>query len=401
MTEISYAQYRAMRRFPALDGLRAIAAVIVIAFHFGGPSWAWTSGWAGVQLFFVLSGFLITTLLLREEEGRGRVSLRSFYIRRGFRILPVYFVVLAATYALAHLNGKGSTVSDSMPHYLLMVNEFAPTLGYLHSWTIAIEWKFYLAWPLLAFVLAAASARRRLTATLLAIVGLAAMIPFTPDWPYWPVHYVSILLGCLLAIVMHHPRGYALVRPLTRPVVAVVVSIGFVAAHLSLHYWPATEHPRLEIMIAGYSVAVALLLPAMLAPGLPQKLLSWRPLVFVGERSYSLYLVQQLAVAVVVGLVPSYETRGTKLFVAATVVGLLAADLLYRWVEQPMIQVGRRLSASGRTSPPAPVVAPTEPAPPADRNVPHLPLPQNRLPERPEPAWVPDDRPASATYTPL
>ncbi|MFI6785232.1 acyltransferase family protein [Micromonospora sp. NPDC050276] len=390
MTEISYAEYRAMRRFPALDGLRAFAAVIVVAFHFGGPGWAWTSGWAGVQLFFVLSGFLITTLLLREEEGRGRVSLRSFYIRRIFRILPVYFVVLAATYALAHLNGRGATVRESMPHYLLMANEFAPTLAFLHSWTIAIEWKFYLAWPLFAFVLVAATFRRRLTATLLAVAALAAIVPFTPDWPYWPIHYVSILLGCLLAIVMHHPRGYALFQPLTRPVVALVVAVGFVAVHLSLPYWSADEHPRLEAKIAAYSVAVALLLPAMLGRGLPTKFLSWRPLVFVGERSYSLYLVQELAVAVVVGLVPSYEPRGTRLFVAATVVALLCADLLYRWVEQPMIRVGRHLAKSRKGVPPTVAVDPNQPAAPVQRTVPGLPIPEARTPGDPEPALASD-----------
>ncbi|SIN14927.1 acyltransferase family protein [Micromonospora cremea] len=397
MTAISYAEYRAMRRFPALDGLRAIAAVIVVAFHFGGPRWTWLSGWVGVQLFFVLSGFLITTLLLREEEGRGRVSLRSFYIRRFFRILPVYFVVLAATYALAHLNGGGAKVRESMPHYLLMVNEFAPNSAvFLHSWTIAIEWKFYLVWPLLAFVFVTAAVVRRIAVTLLAIAGLVAMIPFATAWPYWPIHYVSILVGCLLAVVMHHPRGYALIRPLTRPVVSFAVVVGFVAVHLSLPYWPPAADGHSEMMIGVYAVAVAILLPAMLAPGLPTKLLSWRPLVFVGERSYSLYLVQYIAMAMVVGLVPSYGVHGTRLFVATTVVGLLAADLLFRWVEQPMIAVGRRLSGRGRGVPPTPAGAPaprsaasSEPADSAERTVPGVPVPAHGASAVPEPTPVP------------
>ena len=171
------------------------------------------------------------------------------------------------------------------------------------------------------------------------------------------------------------------------------MAVGFVAVHLSLPYWPADEHPRLEAKIAAYSVAVALLLPAMLGRGLPTKFLSLRPLVFVGERSYSLYLVQELAVAVVVGLAPSYETRGTKLFIAATIVALLCADLLYRWVEQPMIKVGRRLSRSGKAAPPTAPVAPAEPAPSLEQTVPNLPIPRNCAPEHPEPAWNPRSPP--------
>lgn len=385
VSTISYAEYRAMRRFPALDGLRAIAAVIVVAFHFGGPRWTWLSGWVGVQLFFVLSGFLITTLMLREEESRGRVSLRSFYVRRFFRILPVYLVVLAATYALAHLNGASTRLRESMPYYLLMVNEFAPNQAFPHSWTIAIEWKFYLVWPLLAFVFVRAAFLRRMAVTVLAIAALVALIPFEKDWPYWPIHYVSILVGCLLAVVLHHPRGYALFRPLTSPVASLAVVVGFVAVHLALPYWPPAADGHAESMIGVYAVAVALLLPAMLAPGLPTKLLSWRPLVWVGERSYSLYLVQYLAMTTVIALVPSYAGHSTRLFVATTVVGLLAADLLYRWVEQPMIGAGRRFSGRGRAAPGTPPAAPASaPAPaapmsataddPSERTVPALPI---------------------------
>src|SRR3954463_4667976 len=87
---ITHETYLATRRFDALDGVRAIAAVLVVVFHYGGPSWVRANGWIGVHLFFVLSGFLITTLALREEARNGRVSLAEFYIRRAFR----YYVIL-------------------------------------------------------------------------------------------------------------------------------------------------------------------------------------------------------------------------------------------------------------------------------------------------------------------
>ncbi|MGS2617532.1 acyltransferase family protein [Micromonospora sp. LZ34] len=360
MRALSHSEFLAMRRFDALDGLRAFAAVIVVAFHFGGSAWGWTSGWIGVHLFFVLSGFLITTLLLREESARRRVSLRGFYIRRFFRILPVYFVVLAATWALAHVNGTGHRVRESMVHYVLMLNEFAPTKSFLHSWTIAIEQKFYLVWPLLAFVLVTGAFYRRLAVTAAAVVALLALIPVFTSWPYWPVQYVVILVGCALAIIMHNPRSYALVRPLTHPVTAVVVVVAFTALHLSLPYWPEAADGHNDTRVLVYAFGTALLLPALLTRSVPARILALRPLAFVGERSYSLYLVQYLAAATVAGLAPSVP-RGTTFFLATVVVGLLAADLLYRWVELPMIGLGRRL-AKGRSAAAQPVADVTPPA---------------------------------------
>src|SRR4030088_1441759 len=81
--------YRQLKHSDALDGMRAIGVLLVIFEHFAGERYKWLSGWLGVHIFFVMSGFLITTLLLREQERNGRVSLRDFYVRRVFRIMPV------------------------------------------------------------------------------------------------------------------------------------------------------------------------------------------------------------------------------------------------------------------------------------------------------------------------
>jgi peptidoglycan/LPS O-acetylase OafA/YrhL len=381
MQVVSHDEFKAMRRFPAFDGLRAVAAVLVFTFHFGGSGWQWASGWIGVHLFFVLSGFLITTLLLREEERYGRISLRGFYVRRVFRIMPVYVVVLLVTYALAHVTGTGQEVRRSLWHYLLLLNEFAPTNAFLHSWTIGIEQKFYLFWPVIAFALTVGAVRRRLLVTVAAIGCLAAFIPTAKAFPFWPIHYIVILIGCLLAIVMHHPRGYAIVRPLTHPLVATAVGIGFVGVHLGITAWPPAADGHSESLLAFYGVVVAVLLPTLLSRGLPAKLLSLRPLVFVGERSYSLYLVQILAAKAVAGLMPAYARPGSKHLVAGLIIGLLAADLLYRWVELPMINLGRRFAPRSRepyhevlsTGPAAepprqrqPVASPAHTTPPPD-----------------------------------
>ncbi|MFI6785234.1 acyltransferase family protein [Micromonospora sp. NPDC050276] len=355
-----------MRRFPALDGLRALAAVMVIAFHYGGPSWTWLTGWIGVHLFFVLSGFLITTLLLREEHRYGKVSLRAFYLRRFFRIMPVYLLVLFLYWGLARINGNAESIERGMKYYLLFLNEqLSPAAPFLHSWTIGIEQKFYLFWPAIAFVAVAAVFRRRLVVTLGLLVLFIAMIPPDIAWLSWPIHYVAILLGCLTAIIMHNPRGFALVRPLTHPVTGTVAILAFVVVQVCAQFWPTRLGQ--EALIGSYAAATAALLPALLSRSVLARGLGLRPLVFVGERSYSLYLIQAIASRATAGLMPAIGHRTTLFFVATTLVALLAADLMYRWVELPMIEVGRRLAA--QVSRPAPRegdgTTPTPPTPPA------------------------------------
>ncbi|MEV0214908.1 acyltransferase [Micromonospora sp. NPDC050695] len=344
MRSLRYDEFQAMRRFPALDGLRAVAAIMVFAFHYGGPSWKWLTGWIGVHLFFVLSGFLITTLLLREEHRYGRVSLRAFYLRRFFRIMPVYLLVLFLTWGLARLSGSAETIERLMKYYLLFINELLPgTAPYLHSWTIGIEQKFYLFWPAIAFVLVTAAFRRRLAVTAGLLVLFIAMIPPDIAWLSWPIHYVAILLGCLTAVVMHHPRGFALVRPLTHPVTATAAIVVFIVFQVAVQYWPIRFGQ--EALIGTYAAAAALLLPPLLSRSVLARGLGLRPLVFIGERSYSMYLIQSIAARVAVGLLPAMGRRSTAVFLGAVVVALIVADVLYRWVELPMIEVGRRLAA--------------------------------------------------------
>ncbi|WP_328419462.1 acyltransferase [Micromonospora sp. NBC_00389] len=344
MRSLRYDEFQAMRRFPALDGLRAVAAIMVFAFHYGGPSWKWLTGWIGVHLFFVLSGFLITTLLLREEHRYGKVSLRAFYLRRFFRIMPVYLLVLFLTWGLARLSGSADSIERLMKYYLLFLNELLPASApYLHSWTIGIEQKFYLFWPAIAFVLVTAAFRRRLAVTAGLIVLFIALIPPDIAWLSWPIHYVAILLGCLTAVVMHHPRGFAVVRPLTHPATATVVIVVFIAFQVAVQYWPIRFGQ--EALIGTYAAAAALLLPALLSRSVLARGLGLRPLVFIGERSYSMYLVQSIAARAAIGLLPTMGRRSTGLFLGAVVVALLIADVLYRWVELPMIEVGRRLAA--------------------------------------------------------
>jgi len=346
MKSMTHADYLALRRFPALDGLRAIAAVLVVFFHYGGPDWL--QGWAGVQLFFVLSGFLITTLMLREEHGTGRISLKEFYLRRAFRILPVYFVILLITAVGSWLCGTFTSngIGPALKYFLTFTNEFAGASPYGQSWSLGVEQKFYLVWPLVAIALGTVVLRRRAGAALLGMLLALVVVNFTTSHsnPGWPVHYFSILTGVLLAIALHSPRGFAVLRPLTNRVAQVIVAIGFVVVHLSVKPLAALLDgingiPGHVLVIPVYALAAAALLAALVAPGPVTTSLSTRPMQFVGERSYSLYLVQTVAATVIWFFWPTLSGLGQS--VAVTALGLALASVLYATVEIPMITLGR------------------------------------------------------------
>jgi len=357
---LSHSEYLALKRFPALDGLRAIAALMVVVFHNQGPDWV--QGWIGVQIFFVISGYLITTLMLREEDRSGQISFKRFYARRIFRILPVYFVLLGVTLVVQFFHGTvtKNPPGSELPLYLVFFNEFGHGGAYGQSWSLGIEQKFYLFWPLLAFSAILVQRRAkfggRIGLTLVLMAIMLTMVPLSMggDPRGWTAHYFSILVGCLVAILMHNPKTYNLFKPLTRPWVACTAAAAFVAIHGTVHLWGAfIEKHHLAGNVPGF-IAVPppyvllvgfLLLPALLANAFPQRLLSLRPFVFLGERSYSIYLVQLLAHEAVLAI---YLLFGANLnnspvpFVAVSLMSILMAHLCYLWVEKPMIAVGKR-----------------------------------------------------------
>ncbi len=364
---MTHEQYLATRRFPALDGLRAIAALLVVVFHFGGPAWAVANGWVGVHLFFVLSGFLITTLALREESRNGKISLANFYIRRAFRILPVYFAVLGIVVVFIYLRGGFHTtgLADAMPYYLTFTNEFVTNAPFTQSWTLGVEQKFYLVWPFLAFGIAALGFPKRLGLAL----GLAAlMTALIPVLPYSGA-YAPILIGCALAIALHHRKGFAALRVFTHPVASVPVLAALVLVQTNLTKIEAVLGDGGTTGVLVYAVLAALLITSLIPRGPIAWFFSTPPMRFIGERSYSVYLLQGIVSTVVAGSIPQLGTARTLTAVGVTIAALIVADVLYRWVEVPMIDVGRKLVARRKTriddqdkpSAPDPTVRDTEP----------------------------------------
>lgn len=343
----SQSDFLAMRHFAAFDGVRAIAALMVVFFHFGGSRSVSTNGWLGVHLFFVLSGFLITTLLLREERVTGRVSLVDFWIRRVVRIAPAYYVALGLTVLVLVTNKQWQLLSG--PKAIWYFVSFNPeystplTMSFTQAWTIGIEQKFYLLWPVIAFLVVGPVLARRMAVW---AVAMGTLVVLAVTWSSLCVHYSVILMGCGLALLMDSPQGFALVRPLTTRVgaLAALAALAVVQLHadeLNVRY------PSQVPTILLYGLCATLVLPGLCAGTPTARVLACAPLRWLGQRSYSIYLVQVLAGILVTVMFAMPDLDYTKT-VMVVVVSALMADLIFRYVERPAIELAKVITRRRR-----------------------------------------------------
>jgi peptidoglycan/LPS O-acetylase OafA/YrhL len=320
---------------PALDGLRAVAIAGVVLYHGTGHP---AGGWLGVDLFFVLSGFLITTLLIEEHRAHGQVDILRFYRRRARRLMPALLAVLAVVLAftgsvfgfVAGLGYFSNVVQMGAPE-----STMPPALE--HLWSLAAEEQFYLVWPLLLFVLLRAKLG---PAVVLVLVGVAftavrqfqlwsagevfwQRIAYGPDTRSTP-----ILVGCLLALVLaaRGAVGFRWVQP---------VAIGLFAAF----YVIDTESFVLSglPLLLFACVSAVVIVRALDARSLVARSLAVTPMVFLGRISYSLYL-WHAPIFLLFGV--SAREKGLSL-IPALALSLVAATASYYFIELPFLR--RRL----------------------------------------------------------
>lgn len=332
------------RFWPQLDGLRVVSILIVFISHMGDAWLAPFEGGLGVIIFFVISGFLITSLLIREERLKGRVSIQRFYVRRVFRIVPLYMLALGATALLVALGlGVGSgDFWQRLPWLLTFNGDFVAYGTFVHSWSIGIEEKFYLVWPLLAFS-AGAIVRARVW-TAIALVLFCSIAAYVPPIGYFGT-YTAIALGCVMSIAMHSGRTFDALRAVAGGWWTGIFTALAIAAFLLDGASPFTGAGHIP-----FAVAVTLVFPALiLGNGWLSRALSWGPLAHIGKRTYAIYLFHVFAIDVVNIAIPAGATSaplGMLRLGLALGLTYLVAEVLYFTVEQPMIRLGRRFTHS-------------------------------------------------------
>lgn len=365
-------------RVAALDGLRGLAVLVVIV-HNAGYVLGSTrglltqlaatlsgAGWVGVQLFFVLSGYLITGILL---DSRGRPGyLRAFYLRRTLRIFPPYYALLLLTLLAAPLLASPALDAALRAHqwtFWLYVSNWtqpfgASVPGWSHLWSLAVEEQFYLAWPLLVLWLG----RRGLVtlATAMVVAGPAVRLalrasdlPADAAYQFTIARWDALAAGALLAALLRTPQWPSRLARLSVPTLATA-SVGLGVVFVVARGLPSDD--RL-VQVAGQSL-VAVACTALLALALRPvdaspfaRALTWRPLRETGRYSYALYLAHfpihtllasRLGAWVTADDSPWRLARGTVHFGAVYLLSLATAMLSWRLLERPLLRVKDRIA---------------------------------------------------------
>ncbi|HEX8520955.1 MAG TPA: acyltransferase [Tepidisphaeraceae bacterium] len=337
------------RYFGALDGLRCISILAVIWHHTGPHAYhITTQGHRGVDLFFAISGFLITTLLLRERDQHGRISLANFYVRRSLRIFPLYYVVLLVYVVLVgkfeHNAEDRAEFFRRLPWYATYTSNwlidglFIGRKIFHFAWSLATEEQFYLVWPwVVAFSRSWKTPLVVMSAAVVVDQVMEGMIyagAFPPPYPMW-VRVVSgiatpICLGCILAILIHIRRGFDWLHPILGNVWSVA---GIVVLMVGTLFLPETLVPTLLLHVLMACLVVAVCLPGKKVLG---KMLSNRVVRYVGMISYGMYLLHMIGMQLA-RRVPGVKDHGNgAAFVAATLITLVLATGSYwtfeRWI---------------------------------------------------------------------
>lgn len=339
----AHQQYLAQKRFGALDGLRALSILAVI-WHHTAPSWASERlahiGAHGVTLFFAISGFLITTLLLRERERNSGIDLKAFYLRRTFRIFPLYFGVLLLYIVAVTFFEKTPSVAqgfwDNLKYFATFTsNIFVPLDGrviFYFAWSVAAEEQFYLIWPSL-LLLTGTVPRATLLLCAIAIACIAAQLLGNQTLTVIPLAMIG---GALLAMSLHTAKGFhaiesCLGRAGSIPVIALSLALA-----LSI---PETPIFLLHIQFVALVGACVLKEDHFAA-----SLLTFKPMAYVGSISYGMYMLHMLCKNVAVkGLAAvRMPTDGLAVFVLTLLLTVVVATVSFRYYESVFMRMKRR-----------------------------------------------------------
>ena len=352
-------------RIGGLDGLRALAVSAVVLFH---SHLAGTElGWVGVELFFVISGFLITRILLESRERPG--YLRVFYTRRALRILPLYYFVLLISTWLATTLGRPLD-SLQLPFYAVYLQNYFPQIASQmsagipltsHTWTLAVEEQFYWLWPLVILVITG----RRLKAVVIAcLVGapLARLgLLLVTQNPYaaltsLPAQVDALAAGAYLALAERDRIAHRTIRRLGTA--ALIAGALLVAALVGLNGLPALAETSLwaarpvnVLLLTGLaSLFFGVVALTAYGTGPWLRLLGLPPLTHIGRISYGIYIYNPLALLaaslLLTGSAEGYLSGGLAETALGAAITYGIALTSWRFLETPLLRLKARVAAN-------------------------------------------------------
>jgi peptidoglycan/LPS O-acetylase OafA/YrhL len=324
-----------------------------MVYHFGLVR---VPGDLGVSAFFVLSGFLITWLLLKENRATGGVSLSRFYRRRVLRIFPAYYAFLAVSFAIDYLRNDpwSPTLRASAAFYV--VNYFNAFFGHpntsvAHAWSLALEEQFYLLWPFTFLLLRRRSGRVTIgmTAAIVAVVVLWRSVAFlaidaSTAYVYnaFETRFDNIAIGCLLALLLERESLTGAVRATVRWSWLPVLTLALLV--ISRVFLPTTYHYSLGLTVDAALIAIFI---AQVLQLYRARLWAWLELSLVrylGTISYPLYLYHQWGFGAVR---PLHDLPAGLQFLLGTLVCIAVASCSYFVIERPFLRLKRRLESAG------------------------------------------------------
>ncbi|RKR76645.1 acyltransferase family protein [Frondihabitans australicus] len=359
-------------RLPALDGVRTLAILGVVLYHFHVPHF--NGGFVGVNVFFVLSGYLITSLLLKEHVRSNTINLARFWARRVLRLYPTLIVVVAVGASLWFLVGDDGTTKNLSAGGAALIaltytGNFARAFGHISqgifapSWSLAMEEQFYLVWPpVLALALFVGLRRRTIAWTLAGLVVVSCALGWllyttpnsgaTADIYFSPVANVAPLLsGCILALALQSAGARRLFASRFGQVATWVGAAYIVAVMFSITSGDWNQHaPFFGMILPSIGVAAAFMVGGLVSrPTLVSRVLALKPMAWFGANvSYSLYLWHVLVMSL---LLPYFPGLGGTFAVIAIAVGV--AILSHFVVEKPFLVVKRRFEPKSWSRPAA------------------------------------------------
>lgn len=346
-------------RIPSLDGLRAVSIGLVLVAH-GSGTWLMAHsgaaealdvyGQLGVSVFFAISGFLITSLLVAEYRDHEQISLKGFYIRRIFRILPAFYGYLAVVGILSLAGFIATTRGDYLSASLFVWNyHFSGDNWFLgHIWSLSVEEQFYLFWPLMLVLLkprrAVALAAGLIVLAPVMRLGMYVLAPQSRGHIPIMLHtrVDALMFGCLAALLFDRAWFQRMLRALYRwraPALGACFLL-FVSPYLTRRLEGAYLLP-VGYTLEGAAIILVLLWAIQNADGAVGRVLNLRPVAFIGVMSYSLYLWQQL-------FLTRLNTTFTGWFPLNLLFVFLAAGVSYWLIERPCLRLRKRFLKSPR-----------------------------------------------------